>query len=171
MSVDKNETDEMGDLNSLDIISEATIRPMVKNDLMQVLEIETNSFPTPWSLALFQREMELDFSYIFVLDLDGEIIGYMNYWLSVGEVHIMSIAVKESYRRVGIGSYILQHSLDEAMLNGGIYAYLEVRVRNSAGLALYRQNGFELVGIRRGYYTDTKEDALIMAKELVPVCQ
>ena len=170
MSVDKNEIDDRDDLNSLDIVSEATIRPMVNNDLMQILEIETNSFPSPWSLALFQREMELDFSYIFVLDLNGEIIGYINYWLSVGEVHIMSIAVKESYREAGIGSYILQHSLDEAKLKGGVYAYLEVRVGNSAGHALYRQNGFELVGIRRGYYTDTKEDALIMAKELVAGC-
>jgi [ribosomal protein S18]-alanine N-acetyltransferase len=170
MSVDKNEIDDRDDLNALGIVSEATIRPMIKNDLIQVLEIETNSFPTPWSLALFQREMELDFSYIFVLDLDGEIIGYMNYWISVGEVHIMSIAVKESYREAGIGSYILQHSLDEAMLNGGVYAYLEVRIGNSAGHALYRQNGFELVGIRRGYYTDTKEDALIMAKELQADC-
>ena len=169
MSVDKKETDDRDDLNALDIVSEATIRPMIKSDLKQILEIETNSFPTPWSLALFQREMELDFSYIFVLDINGEIIGYMNYWLIVGEVHIMSIAVKESYRRTGVGSYILQHSLDEARLKGGVYAYLEVRAGNPAGHALYQKNGFELVGIRRGYYTDTKEDALIMARELVTI--
>ncbi len=163
MSVEKGEVEERG---APGIVTGSVIRPMVMGDLDQVLEIEESSFPTPWSETLFKREIELDFSYIFVLEFNREIIGYVNFWISVGEAHIMSIAVKEGYRRSGIGSYILYYSLNIARRLGGVYAYLEARISNSAAHALYRKNGFELIGIRRGYYTDTKEDALIMAREL-----
>jgi ribosomal-protein-alanine N-acetyltransferase len=163
MSVEKREIDARG---APGVITGSIMRPMVMGDLEQVLVIEQNSFPTPWSTTLFKREMELDFSYFFVLELDREIIGYINFWLSVGEVHIMSIAVKEEYRKRGIGSYILKYSMSTARRLGGEYVYLEARITNSAALALYRKSGFELIGIRRGYYTDTKEDALILAREL-----
>lgn len=163
MSVEKREIKERG---APGIVAGSIVRPMIMGDLDQVLEIERSSFPTPWSTALFEREMELDFSYIFVLELNREIIGYINFWLSVGEAHIMSIAVKEEYRKSGIGSYILRYSMNMARRLGGEYVYLEARISNSAAHALYRKNGFELIGIRRKYYTDTKEDALIMAREL-----
>lgn len=151
---------------SRDIIAVSKIRPMVTGDIDQVLEIEESSFPTPWSRILFQREIELDFSYIFVIEQNREIIGYVNYWMIVGEIHIMNIAVKEEYRKVGVGNFLLQYSLDSAKRMGGACAFLEVRTGNSAAHALYRKNGFEFIGVRRGYYTDTKEDALIMEKAL-----
>ncbi|MBN1572134.1 MAG: ribosomal protein S18-alanine N-acetyltransferase [Deltaproteobacteria bacterium] len=163
MSVDKREIKEWGVPS---IITGSVMRSMDVSDLDQVMEIEENSFPTPWSIALFKREMELDFSHILVLEFNREIIGYINFWISAGEAHIMSIAVKEKYRKSGIGSYILQYSLNIARRLSGEYVYLEARISNSAAHALYRKNGFELIGIRRGYYTDTKEDALIMAREL-----
>lgn len=167
MSVERRKlNDKIANAGGIDIVALSRIRPMVYGDIDQVLVIEESSFPTPWSRLLFQREIELDFSYIFVMEYGREIIGYVNYWLRVGEVHIMNIAVKEEYRNIGVGNFLLQYSLNSAKRIGGGIAYLEVRTGNSAGHALYRKNGFEFIGVRRGYYTDTKEDALVMEKEL-----
>ncbi|MBN1881332.1 MAG: ribosomal protein S18-alanine N-acetyltransferase [Deltaproteobacteria bacterium] len=147
-------------------VGRAVLRPMSVTDLQQVIRIEHTSFPTPWTLELFVRELSLKFSHNFVLDLLGMVIGYINFWIVAGEMHIMSIAVHEEYRGKKVGTMLLERSLAYAQRHGAEYVHLEVRKNNDAGIALYHGMGFEVVGVRKGYYTDTGEDALIMARHL-----
>ena len=147
-------------------VGRAVLRPMSVTDLQQVIRIEHTSFPTPWTLELFVRELSLKFSHNFVLDLLGMVIGYVNFWVVAGEMHIMSIAVHEDYRGKRVGTMLLERSLAYARRHGAEYVYLEVRKGNLAAMALYRGMEFEVVGVRKGYYTDTGEDALIMARHL-----
>jgi ribosomal-protein-alanine N-acetyltransferase len=153
-------------LNTPSIISRLVTRPMEIDDLDEVLEIEEASFPTPWTMGIFTREFMLEFSHQLVFDLYGTVVGYIVFWLIEGEVHIMSIAVRDDWRRLGIGEEILARSLARAREIGGRYAFLEVRETNSAAIRLYEKAGFVVQYRRRGYYTDTREDALIMARDL-----
>jgi ribosomal-protein-alanine N-acetyltransferase len=147
-------------------VGRAILRPMSVTDLQQIIHIEKTSFPTPWTLELFVRELSLKFSHNFVLDLLGMVIGYINFWVVAGEMHIMSIAVHEEYRNRNVGTMLLERSLSYARRQGAEYVHLEVRRDNDAAIALYRGMGFEVVGERKGYYTDTGEDALVMARYL-----
>lgn len=135
-------------------------------DLEEVMEIEESSFPTPWTMGIFLREFELEFSYRYIFDFGSGVAGYIVFWLIEGEVHIMSIAVRKDLRRLGFGTEIIKRSLDAARELGGKYVFLEVREHNDAGIGLYRKMGFRVVYKRKGYYTDTKENALIMVRDI-----
>jgi ribosomal-protein-alanine N-acetyltransferase len=150
----------------VDLAKRAMIRPMSLEDIDKVLKIEKNSFPTPWTRSIFTRELNLDFSYNFVFDLNGDVKGYVSFWVVDDEVHILSIAVEEEYRRRRIGTAILQFTLDVAGEIGGRYAFLEVRESNKEAFRLYSSLRFKTVKIVEGYYTDTREDAIIMARRV-----
>jgi len=145
---------------------ELEMKPMGVEDLDEVMDIEASSFPTPWTMGIFMREFELEFSHRYVFDYEGNVAGYIVFWLIEGEVHIMSIAVRGDLRRFGFGTQIIRRSLDAAKELGGRYVFLEVREHNDAGIGLYKKMGFRVVYKRRGYYTDTKEDALIMVRDI-----
>ncbi len=147
-------------------VDELEMKPMGVEDLNEVMDIEESSFPTPWTLGIFMREFDLEFSHRYVFDLDGTVAGYIVFWLIEGEAHIMSVAVRRDLRRQGIGTEVLQRSLAKAKDLGGKYVFLEVREHNGAGIRLYRKMGFRVVYKRKGYYTDTKEDALIMVRDI-----
>ncbi len=153
-------------INALTAANELEMKTMGIEDLDEVMDIEETSFPTPWTMGIFMREFELEFSYRYVFELGGGVAGYIIFWLIEGEVHIMSIAVRRDARRLGIGSEILKRSLAEAKELGGKYVFLEVRENNGAAIGLYSKMGFRVVYKRRGYYTDTKEDALIMVRDI-----
>jgi [ribosomal protein S18]-alanine N-acetyltransferase len=148
------------------IFNEIVMRQMGMEHLEEIIEIEQESFPTPWTLGIFMREFELEFSHRLVFEYLGEIVGYIVFWLIEGEVHIMSVAVRSDMRRGGLGSEILGRVLDHARTIGGKYVFLEVRENNTAAIHLYKKHGFSVEFKRKGYYTDTKEDALIMIREL-----
>ena len=147
-------------------VDELVMKSMEMEDLDEVMDIEESSFPTPWTTGIFIREFDLEFSHHYVFDLMGTVVGYIVFWLIEGEVHIMSIAVRQDVRRLGIGTEILNRSMDLAKGFGGRYVFLEVRQCNAAAIRLYEKMGFIVEYRRKGYYTDTKEDALIMAREL-----
>ncbi len=153
-------------LNALTVANELEMKSMGIEDLDEVMDIEETSFPTPWTWGIFMREFELEFSHRYVFELGGGVAGYIIFWLIEGEVHIMSIAVRRDARRLGIGSEILKRSLAAAKDLGGKYVFLEVRENNRAGIGLYAKMGFRVVYKRAGYYTDTKEDALIMVRDI-----
>jgi ribosomal-protein-alanine N-acetyltransferase len=90
------------------------------------------------------------------------IVGYIGVWLMVDQAHIVAIAVREAYRRQGLGELLLSESIDMALSNGQESVTLEVRRTNLSAQALYEKYRFLKVGVRRRYYTDNKEDALIM---------
>ncbi len=204
------------------------VEPMRLRDITEVMEIEHDSFPSPWSARAYRHELlENDLSHYFVvrqrqmkrpesslnrfnfarpgslrlcsgqapdpgqkrgfgnplraildpLGLLGRvcrslgvgirppILGYSGFWLMVGEAHISTIAVQPNWRRRGIGELLLVAMLDRAMELEAEMATLEVRVSNVTAQNLYRKYGFRQVGLRRRYYRDSGEDALIMSTE------
>ncbi len=101
-------------------------------------------------------------------ELVQRIVGFLGIWFMVDEAHITAIGVKERCRRAGIGELLLLAALEKAVLRGGRVATLEVRVSNRGAQALYEKYGFKPAGVRKGYYTDNREDALIMTTEAIP---
>jgi len=144
------------------------LRPAEIGDLEAILEIEQKSFRSPWSRQMFLRELNLEFSYHLVarLKTTNQLVGYIFCWKAGTEASILSLAVKSEFRRQGIGTYILESALNHLKEQGIREVWLEVRVSNFSAIALYRRLDFSPVGLRRGYYQDTGEDALVMKKEL-----
>jgi ribosomal-protein-alanine N-acetyltransferase len=144
---------------------------MNAKDLECVLAIEAESFSSPWNRTLFQQEFDLSFSRHMVMTRptdEGEekIIGYIVFWIIHDEVQLQRIAVKKDARRQGIGGRLLEEMIKLCRGEGVQRGSLEVRSGNHAALTLYRRRGFEMVGTRKGYYTDTREDALVMCFDI-----
>lgn len=132
----------------------------------QVLAIEETSFPTPWSRQSFYYEVtENDFAFYLVAIHEGRVIAYAGIWLVLDEAHITNVAVHPEYRGCGVGRAIMLKIIGSAALLGAVRMTLEVRPSNYVAIGLYESLGFERRGIRKGYYTDTNEDAIIMWKE------
>lgn len=148
-------------------MSKIIIRDMREDDIDEVLNIEKKSFKTPWSRDAFKKEVnENKLARYIVASIDGKVIGYGGIWLIVDEGHITNIAVHPSFRGLGIGKLLVE-GLIEVCKNRGISRMtLEVRKSNKIAQSLYKKYGFRECGIRPGYYTDTKEDAIIMWKEM-----
>ncbi len=140
--------------------------PMNPRHLDEVLAIENNSFPTPWSRTAFMHELlHNDFGY-YIVALDGKkVAGYAGLWVVLDEGHITTIAVHEDYRRQQLGTGLLAELFREGRCLHCTKMTLEVRPSNHAALELYTKMGFIPYGRRPGYYTDTKEDAIIMWKD------
>ena len=137
------------------------IRRLAYADLPQAIAIERRSFPTPWSLAMFVLELSKP-SGICLAALRGErVVGYVICSRYDTVWHVMNVAVDPGLRRQGIATVLLERLFERADRPGAQYT-LEVRLSNEAGIALYERFGFQSAGLRRGYYHDNKEDALIM---------
>jgi ribosomal-protein-alanine N-acetyltransferase len=138
-----------------------TIRRLIYADLPHVIAIERRSFPTPWSLAMFVLELSKA-SGICLAALDGEdLVGYCVCSRYDTVWHVMNVAVDPERRREGVASALLQRLFDDADKPGEQYT-LEVRPSNGGAIKLYEDFGFKRAGLRKGYYHDNKEDALIM---------
>ncbi|MBO8137107.1 MAG: ribosomal protein S18-alanine N-acetyltransferase [Desulfotomaculum sp.] len=133
--------------------------------LSQVLEIEKQSFLTPWSYQAFAYEILYnDFGhYIVALD-DQRVLGYGGIWVVLDEAHVTNIAVHPGFRNRGLGRQLMQQLIDKAVELGAAKMTLEVRPSNKYARLLYSSLGFVEYGIRKNYYTDTNEDAIIMWK-------
>jgi ribosomal-protein-alanine N-acetyltransferase len=137
-------------------------------DLDAIAEIARSSFPHPWTRAMFAQELStqpLSRSYVF-RTAEGAVAGFCTCWLIVDELHINAIAVRPQYRRQGIARQLLAHVLDDARAQGAKHAVLEVRASNSAAIRLYDTFGFATDSIRKGYYPDPPEDALVLSRTL-----
>ncbi|UCZ53701.1 ribosomal protein S18-alanine N-acetyltransferase [Bacillus shivajii] len=142
---------------------EIVIRFMKEEDLDEVLEVEHDCFPSPWSRSAFLNELTTNqFAYYLVASLEGKVIGYCGVWVIVDEAHITNVAIHSSCRRRGIGEQLLLGSMNMAKTLGANKLTLEVRVSNEAAQKLYEKLGFVAGGIRKNYYTDNQEDAQIM---------
>jgi ribosomal-protein-alanine N-acetyltransferase len=148
-----------------------TIRPMTVEDLEQVVEIDQLSFSLPWPAHSFRYELlENDVSRQWVVEMqstngDPKVIGLIVVWLIMDEAHIATIAVHPEYRGRGIGRQIILVALRECAAQGALSATLEVRERNAIAIDMYRKLGFEVVGLRKRYYQDTNEAAILMTLE------
>jgi [ribosomal protein S18]-alanine N-acetyltransferase len=137
-----------------------------EGDLAEVLEIEKQSFPTPWSPGLFRGEMVNSISRMLVGKKDAAVVGYTVSWRVADEIHLHNIAVRRELRRCGIASRLLSRVIGDGRPEGARLVTLEVRRSNLAAQKLYERFGLTVRGVRRGYYTDTGEDALIMSADL-----
>jgi ribosomal-protein-alanine N-acetyltransferase len=143
------------------------IREMGPSDLDGVMAIEEISFPTPWSRGMFLEDFPRDFSDALVAaGADDEVLGYAVCWTIAGESHLLNIAVHPARRGRGIGRALLSECIRRAARAGASLIFLEVRAGNEAAERLYRSMGFVFRGIRKGYYTDTGEDAVILDREV-----
>jgi ribosomal-protein-alanine N-acetyltransferase len=144
-----------------------SIRPMVLADIPMVMEIDRLSFALPWSENSFRKELtQNEQAHFFAAVEDDErVIGFGGYWYIVDECHISTIAVHPERRRRGIGEMLLVSMLKQAVSLGAKMATLEVRDSNKAAIHLYYKYGFVGVGLRRHYYRDNGEDAVLMTAE------
>jgi ribosomal-protein-alanine N-acetyltransferase len=133
-------------------------------DIEAILKIEQVSFSLPWTRSMFEQELNIPSSHFFVLwILPGkEIIGYGGFWQVVDELHLVNMAVKPEHRQQGLGRKLLHFILCQGKALGLKRATLEVRVSNSAAQKLYEKVGFKNIAVRKGYYADNREDAVIM---------
>jgi [ribosomal protein S18]-alanine N-acetyltransferase len=132
-------------------------------DIPAVQRIERESFRSPWPSYAFRQELETNRLARYVVVCDGsEIVGYAGLWLMVDEAHVTTFAVAPERRREGIGEVLLGEVLTLSSEIGATVATLEVRASNMPARKLYEKYGFQPVGVRRRYYTDDNEDALIM---------
>lgn len=131
----------------------------------QMYEIEKQSFTTPWSPeSLLKDVVDNRLATYIVAKAGGKVVAYAGFWLVLDEAHIMNIAVRKEYRGKGIGKAILDELLKKALSRGAASVGLEVREKNTTAIRMYENAGFIKNGIRKGYYTDTGENAVLMVK-------
>jgi [ribosomal protein S18]-alanine N-acetyltransferase len=145
------------------------LREMTINDIEAVHKIEESSFYTPWSKESITKEIKENKLAIYLVACkESEIVGYCGMWHVVTEGHIINVAVLESYRNEGVGSALINALIEIATQKEMIGLTLEVKMSNQNAIRLYTKKGFIVEGIRKNYYSDTKEDALVMWK-MIPI--
>jgi ribosomal-protein-alanine N-acetyltransferase len=136
---------------------------MEMEDIDQILVIERLSFTIPWSREAFNNELTHNqYARYLVMEEEERIIGYCGLWIVLDEAHVTNIALLPDYRGKGLGTDLLSQATIEARKLGACTMTLEVRVSNYIAQSLYRKLGFENGGIRKNYYSDNQEDALVM---------
>lgn len=148
--------------------SECIVRRMTLADVDGVAEVEAATFPTPWSRDAFVSEMKNVAARYLVAEQDGRIIGYAGAWIILDESHITNIAVLKAERGKGIGRALTAGLMQYLSNLGAAYATLEVRKSNEVAQNLYKSLGFIKLGVRKRYYEDNDEDALIMVCDHMP---
>lgn len=143
-----------------------TVRRAHPKDIDAIVELETLCFARPWSRNAFLHDIVNNpLARYFVAEKEENILAYGGIWLIAPEGHITNIAVHPDYRKKGIGKALLAHIIEKSEAEGMMRHTLEVRVNNHSAIALYRSFGFYEGGIRKNYYDDTNEDALIMWRD------
>jgi ribosomal-protein-alanine N-acetyltransferase len=137
---------------------------MEEGDLDDVMDIEEISFQTPWSRQSFETELRKEGSVCKVAVAGRDVVGYLIEWIVLDEVHIANIAIHPAWMRRGIGMRLMQNCMD--CCDGFSWIGLEVRRSNNAARALYRKLGFQEIGVRKQYYAQEGEDAILMAKSI-----
>ena len=144
------------------------LRPLTLADLAAIERIERRAYPTPWSRSMFAGEIAKQSSICLgAVDEDegDRLVGYLIISRYADAWHIMNVAVDEDYRRRGIATLLLNRLFELTSTDDRRGYTLEVRVSNGQAIKLYEGLGFISRGVRRGYYTDNREDALIMWKD------
>lgn len=142
----------------------ATLRlePLAEHHIPAILEIERVVNGSPWSEKSFRNEIDHVHGLFRVAIEGGEVVGYGGVWLVIDEAHVTNVAVAPSHQRQGIGRRMMVELLRAARDAGMTCSTLEVRAGNATALSLYEKLGFERTAVRRGYYPDNKEDAVVM---------
>jgi ribosomal-protein-alanine N-acetyltransferase len=135
---------------------------MKEEDINEVLDISSLSFSVSWSKDSYIQELTNPVAKYLVAKINNKVVGFVGTWIILDESHITNIAVHPNYREQGIASALLKGLLDYCKKQGCVAYTLEVRSGNKAAIALYEKHNFKQDGIRKGYYEDNKEDAILM---------
>lgn len=142
-----------------------TFREMTVEDLDQVMELEEDLFTVPWTKEGFLTFLLKDNSLMFVIEEKGKILAYCSILTVLDEGDILNVAVRKDRQREGIGNFLMECMIRMAGERGVNILHLEVRESNGAARRLYRRLGFKEDGLRKGYYTDPVENAVLMTRK------
>jgi [ribosomal protein S18]-alanine N-acetyltransferase len=147
---------------------EVKILAMRRRHLRSVLRIESRAYPAPWSMSLFLSELALRSTRAYYVAFVGrQMVGYAGLMMTLDDGHVTTIAVDPPWHRHKVGTRLMLALVREALRRGATSLTLEVRLANKGAQEMYRRFGFKPVGVRKGYYAETKEDALVMWAENV----
>jgi ribosomal-protein-alanine N-acetyltransferase len=142
----------------------ATLRfvPLSKDLIDEILVIESSTHSAPWSRKSFENELEHKYGVFLVALIEGKVIGYGGTWVLVDEAHVTNVVVSPEFRGEGIGRKLMNEMLLKARDKGAVCATLELRKSNEVALKLYESMGFVMATVRKAYYPDNQEDAIVM---------
>lgn len=140
------------------------IRKMLREDIPVMLKIEKECFSVPWTEPMFLQEINQQ--YAFVAELDEQLVGFICGWKLADEFHITNIAVKPSHQNNKLGEHLLHYVLKQIGDSEFSFVLLEVRKANVQARGFYKKHGFKEIGVRKNYYSDPKEDAIIMSRKV-----
>ncbi|MGJ9458539.1 ribosomal protein S18-alanine N-acetyltransferase [Oceanobacillus sp. CF4.6] len=150
------------------MMAKVTIRKMLVFDVNQVLDVERVSFRTPWTTDIFYQELiDNKHAHYFVMELDDKIVGYIGIWIVIDDAQITNVAILPDYRGNKLGEKLFGYTVQYAVKMGVKRLSLEVRESNSPAQGLYKKFGLVAGGIRKNYYTDNGEDAIVMWVNLI----
>lgn len=152
-------------------ITSPSIVSLDRSWIPSITAIEQISYANPWSSKAISAEFDKELSVKAGILFGRELAGYSFNTLIEDEFHILNIAISPEYRRIGLAKGLLAFALDSATNSGASTACLEVRVSNTPAQALYQHFGFKVVGVRKEYYSDNREDALLLDLKLDPILQ
>jgi len=141
-------------------------RRLCEEDIPVLLEVEREAYPDPWTAGMFRQEITNQCSEFFLGFIDGQLAVYGGFWLIIDEAHITKVTVVPEQRQRGLGRALLDWLLTRAESMGANIARLEVRESNTPARTLYTSAHFEEIGIRRGYYAQKNEAAIVMHRYL-----
>lgn len=154
-----------GATNVSDMTDAAVIfRPMRESDTAAAAQIEAASSQEPWSQKAYADALSNENAYYLVAEHDGRVIGCCGLWQSFEEADICNVVIEAGSRRLGIAQKMLSALMEAGRKRGILYFTLEVRSGNTAAVRLYEKLGFATEGVRKGFYQNPREDALIMWK-------
>lgn len=150
----------------MDIDPRVRFEPLKETHFDAILAIEAEAYPEAWTRGMFRDELRSRLSVFHVMLRGDEVAGYGGFWIVLDEAHITSVTVRKTDRGKGFGRLLLHFLLDLARERGARLATLELRASNRVARLLYESEGFRQVGLRKGYYSKSNEDAVVMLKEL-----
>lgn len=139
---------------------------MKEKDVKQVWQIEKLCFKQPYSLAILRQELNIEAAQVWIATWRNKVLAYIDFWHIHDEIELVSIAVHPDWRREKIGHDLMNAMIDYAKKNHVKFIYLDVRSGNLAAQKFYTNLDFKQVGLRKRYYADNDEDAMILKKEL-----
>lgn len=141
------------------------IRKMNEKDIDEVVLVENDCFSIPWSKNSFIQELKNERARYLVATKNNKVVGYIGVWIILDEAHFTNVAVMSDFRSQKIGDKLVCEMINLCKNENVTSVTLEVRKSNIVAQNLYKKYGFNLAGIRKEYYSDNKEDALLMWKE------
>ena len=144
------------------VMSNLEIREFNINDIEELYEVELTSFTDPWSKESFKDELNNEIAHYLVDSINNKVVAYIGAWFILDEAHITNVAVKSDFRRQKIAKQLITAFIVLAKKHQITSITLEVRASNIPAQSLYQQFGFEKQGLRKRYYADNNEDAIIM---------